>query len=299
MPYELKTNDPLDLREEKVEAGLSGKKRKLIGKREVIIALIAVVLATVGIKASDSFLETNAGEGLDSNGCPSDMVFIDTEYGGFCIDKYENSAAENCSYETPDSKTESAYNLGMPECKPVSLKDKIPWRNITQTQAIEACAKAGKRLPTNKEWYAASLGTPDPGSSWSEEDCQVDKNWNAQPGQTGSAENCLSSAGAYDMVGNVWEWVHEEAVDGKYDETVLPESGYVKAVNIDGLPLETDASNPDSVYNGDYFWIKESGVRGMARGGYWDNKEEAGKNAVYLVSPPSFAGVGMGFRCVK
>lgn len=299
MPNKIKINESLDLRNENIEVDLSEKKKKLIGKREIIIALVAVILATAGIKASDTFLGSSANEGFDSNGCPTDMVFVDTDYGGFCIDKYENSAAENCSYETPDSKTESAYNLGAPDCKPVSLKDKMPWRNITQTQAIEACVKAGKRLPSSKEWYAASLGTPDVSSSWSQEDCQVDKNWSAQPGHTGSAANCVSSAGAFDMIGNVWEWVREEVVDGKYNETVLPGSGYVKAINIDGLPLETDASNPDSVYNDDYFWIKESGVRGMARGGYWDNKEEAGKNAVYLVSPPSFAGIGMGFRCVK
>jgi len=295
----IKINESLDLRTGSVEHEIRKKKKSFIGKRELIVVLVAVVLATVGIKASDSFLGSKAGDGFDSNGCPIDMVFVDTEYGGFCIDKYEASPDEGCSYQNPSSKSESAYNLGFPECKPISVENKMPWRNITQTQAIEACVKAGKRLSTSKEWYAASLGTPDINSSWGPDDCQVDKNWKSQPGETGSASRCVSSVGAFDMIGNVWEWVRDEAVDGKFEGVDLPMSGYVKAIDIDGLPLETDASNPDVVYNNDYFWIKESGVRGMARGGYWDNKEEAGKNAVYLVSPPSFAGVGMGFRCVK
>ena len=101
------------------------------------------------------------------------------------------------------------------------------------------------------------------------------------------------------MIGNVWEWVREEIQDGVYKDKQLPDSGYVKAININGLPIETDNFNSDEVYSNDYFWIKSKGTRGMARGGYWDNKSDAGKNAVYLVSPPSFAGIGMGFRCVK
>ncbi len=55
----------------------------------------------------------------------------------------------------------------------------------------------------------------------------------------------------------------------------------------------------DQNFNEDYLWIKKKGVRGIARGGYWANGAEAGVYAMYLVSPTSFAGDGIGFRCVK
>ncbi len=300
MSKKILINTRIDLTEQGGEQlDLRKKRKKFVGRREIIIAVIAVILTSAGIKASDSFSGAKSAESVDLNGCPLDMVFVNTNYGGFCVDKYEVSAGEACSHNNPSSQSESAFNLGAPECKPVSIVGKTPWRNITQTQAIEACAKAGKRLPSSKEWFLASLGTPDKNSSWSSDDCQVSKNWISQPGLTGSASNCVSSAGAFDMIGNVWEWVQEEVIDGKYNDTVMPESGYVTAVSIEGMPIETVASGGDVVYNEDYLWIKNKGVRGMARGGYWDNKADAGKNAIYLVSPPSFAGVGMGFRCVK
>ena len=37
----------------------------------------------------------------------------------------------------------------------------------------------------------------------------------------------------------------------------------------------------------------------MARGGSWKNNKKAGIYSMYLVSPTSYTGVGVGFRCVK
>ena len=45
----------------------------------------------------------------------------------------------------------------------VSLPSEIPAAFITWFQAQEACANAGKRLPTNAEWQVGANGTPDPG----------------------------------------------------------------------------------------------------------------------------------------
>jgi formylglycine-generating enzyme required for sulfatase activity len=182
---------------------------------------------------------------------------------------------------------------------PVSVKEKKPWTYVSQDQAKEACAKAGKRLPSPEEWASASLGTPDKDSGWSSEDCQVASNWESQPGKTGSALNCISSSGAYDMIGNVWEWIDAVAEDGQLDGKNLPDEGYVISSDGKGLVSDTRQGNPDPNYHGDYFWIKKQGVRAIAKGGYWDNNSEAGQYSVYLVSPPSFAGVGVGFRCVK
>lgn len=179
---------------------------KLIGKKEIIVVTLAVALTTLGIKAADQFSGDNAID-KKNNGCGVDMVYVVAPGGGFCIDKYEVSAGEDCPYIEPSSQSDTRFNVNEKKCEPVSKIGKIPWRFISQDQAALACAKAGKRLPTNEEWFAAALGTPDLLSDWNTDDCQVDDNWLDQPGKTGFGINCVSAAGAFDMIGNVWEWV--------------------------------------------------------------------------------------------
>jgi len=86
----------------------------------------------------------------------------------------------------------------------VSIPDVMPAAYITWFQAAAAARNAGKRLPTNAEWQAAALGTPDPGTEIVTTDCNVSTGSTVV---TGSRINCLSDVGAFDMVGNVWEWV--------------------------------------------------------------------------------------------
>jgi len=276
------------------------KKKKFIGKREIIIMVLALVLTTVGIKASDNFLESNENEPALGNGqCLVGMVFVNTPTGGFCIDEYEAAPGDDCLYANPTNQKESRLNLDYADCKPKSEPGNLPWRFISQNQASIACAKAGKRLPTNKEWLAAALGTPDIEKGWSADDCNVASNWGFSPGSGGQGNKCKSAYGAYDMIGNVWEWVDGTAHDGVYDDKILPESGYVEGVDSEALPSATNLSAGDANYYYDYFWVKNKGVRGMARGGYWNNNADAGQYALYVVSEPSFAGTGVGFRCVK
>jgi len=273
------------------------KKKRLIGFKEVIVIVIAVILTTLGIRASDGFF--GDGKEPDTGPCSSDMVFVTSPTGGFCIDKYESSPNDDCQNSNPNSQEDSRMNLNYKDCAAVSVAGKQPWRNISQNQAVMACAKAGKRLPTNKEWFQASLGTPDLDSGWAMDDCNVKKNWSENPGLTGSASKCVSSAGVYDMVGNVWEWIDGSIADGKLDDLEMPESGYIAGVNADAMPVKTDKDNKDPNYYNDYFWIKKNGVRTIARGGYWDNGADAGQYAIYAVPDVSFAGPGVGFRCVK
>jgi len=269
-------------------------KKKSFGLRELIVIVLAVVITTIGIRATDD-LKENSDEGP----CPSDMIFIGSHTGGFCIDKYEASSGEDCLYDSPVNQEETRKNLDHPDCIPVSDVGKMPWRYISQNQASIACAKAGKRLPTNKEWLQASLGTPDANKGWQENDCNVNKNWKNQPGFTGSGEKCVSSFGVFDMIGNVWEWVVDTVYDGKLNGRELPPSGFILGVDDSAVPIETGIDKGDPNYYEDYFWVKTKGARAMARGGYWDNKEEAGQYSIYAVSPPSYTGLAIGFRCVK
>lgn len=271
-------------------------------KKTLLVLIIATILSTLGIKAMDNLILTaSIRESIkkDKSLCPSDMVFVISESGGFCIDEYETSPGPGCPYPNPDNQAETRSNLNDPDCKPVSIVSATPWRNISQDQAVMACAKAGKRLPTNKEWFQAALGTPDPNSNWRPEDCQVAKNWESQPGLTGSGSKCISSAGAYDMIGNVWEWVSGAISEGSFEGRILPKKGYIVSTDGYGLPGMTTPTTPDPNYNQDYLWIYHKGIRAFMRGGYWDNKFEAGQFSVNLDLTPSQFTKGVGFRCAK
>jgi hypothetical protein len=84
--------------------------------------------------------------------------------------------------------------------------DKHRWTSpITWFQAQEACANAGKRLPSNAEWQVAANGTPDPGPDNGTTDCNTASTFAVA--LTGSRSNCVSARRAFDMVGNLYEWV--------------------------------------------------------------------------------------------
>src|SRR5262249_51893274 len=56
----------------------------------------------------------------------------------------------------------------------------------------------------NAEWQAAVAGTPDPGPDDGRTDCNT---LSPVAVPSGSRSACVSSAGAFDMVGNLDEWV--------------------------------------------------------------------------------------------
>jgi len=87
----------------------------------------------------------------------------------------------------------------------VSLPAVPPSANLTWFQAQAACENARKRLPSNAEWQAAVIGTPDPGPDNGSTDCNTASVFVAVA--TGSRSSCKSARGAFDMVGNLYEWV--------------------------------------------------------------------------------------------
>ncbi|HYC55778.1 MAG TPA: SUMF1/EgtB/PvdO family nonheme iron enzyme [Candidatus Binatia bacterium] len=86
----------------------------------------------------------------------------------------------------------------------VSLPDVLPSRWPSWFQAAEACANSGKRLPTNAEWQLAATGTPDLAD---DSDVRCNTGADSAVRKTGSRSACVSTRGAYDMIGNLREWV--------------------------------------------------------------------------------------------
>ncbi len=87
----------------------------------------------------------------------------------------------------------------------VSLAGVTPSAFAAWFQAQEACANAGKRLPTSAEWQVAANGSPDPGPDNGTTDCNTNSTFAVA--NTGSRSSCRSARGAFDMVGNLDEWV--------------------------------------------------------------------------------------------
>jgi len=258
-----------------------------------LIGLAAIVLSTVGIFASDTLRGIDGGIGNlaslgDTGLCPKGMVVWDGSGQALCVDMYEVSAGESCPYRNPKNVIESEKNASTNGCYAASEGGVSPWTYITLSQAQRVCAESGKRLPTSDEWYRIALGTED-------SNCIIEAN---EPSKTGT-EQCVSSSGTYDMVGNVWEWVDETVNGLTYRERSLPNEGYVDEADASGIAIGTNPNQANELYGKDYFWSKSDGVFGMIRGGFYGSGGDAGLYTVNASVPTNFATQGVGFRCVS
>lgn len=160
----------------------------------------------------------------------------------------------------------------------VSVAGATPSAYVTWFQAVEACGNSQKRLPTNVEWQKAVTNTPDPGSDNGSTDCNTAST--SAVVSTGSRSACVSSAGAFDMVGNLSEWV----ADWVGSTGACPGWG--------GL------SNDAMCLDGGIVVAAGPGV--LTRGGGFLDGAFAGPLAVEVLPPSgAFNNSYGGFRCVR
>ena len=155
----------------------------------------------------------------------------------------------------------------------VSLEGVPPSANTTWFQAQQACKNSRKRLPTSAEWQAAVAGTPDAGECNTTSGLKVD---------AGSRSLCVSFDGAFDMVGNVREWV------------------------ADWVPLSTGCGDwPSSISPNDDQCLSGASVvptdepGALLRGGDFNDGTAAGPFAVDARFSPSAVSFEIGFRCAR
>jgi formylglycine-generating enzyme required for sulfatase activity len=164
----------------------------------------------------------------------------------------------------------------------VSIPGVLPSSCITWFQAAQACGVSGKRLLTNLEWQNAAAGTPDPGTDNGTTDCNISTAGN--PVNTGSRSNCKSSWGAFDMVGNVDEWVADWAD--------LNTTGCTDSTTFFGF-----AGTGDQICFGGDGSPKAPGA--LRRGGIWVSGAGAGVFSVNAAFGPAFSFLNVGFRCAR
>lgn len=205
----------------------------------------------------------------------------------FCLQQATQVGINGVDY----TDAECQFNGG--GCKNIfalSIPGVIPARSINYFIAAAACRNSGKRLPSNAEWQAAALGTPDP---WPQDDPAEQCNLSGLSAvATGTRSKCVSDVGAYDMVGNVIEFVA--------DWGALATTGTTWGVFLPGFG--NDVSNIGGAPNGTIYGLPGTTLRGGSfAAGSGGNGELAGVYAIDQNGAPNSIGdaTAAGFRCAK
>jgi formylglycine-generating enzyme required for sulfatase activity len=235
---------------------------------------------------------------------PQHRVYLDA----FSIDKYEVTNArfqqfvqatghctqaerEGWGFADTGEKFEQVNGANWraprgPESSIAGLKQH-PVVQVGQEDAQAYCAWAGKRLPTEAEWEKAARGTDGRAYPWGDQFDGARLNFcdqNCQrstPDQmvndgyrytapVGSYEGGKSPYGAYDMAGNVWEWVADW-----YDKDYYKNS---------------PARNPQG---------PTSGKQAILRGGGWSGHVLSVRTPYRSMYAPAARADVVGFRCAK
>jgi formylglycine-generating enzyme len=243
-----------------------------------------------------------AGESSKAeSACPSEM----TPVGDTCVDRYEGhllrrrddgSLVKHPHHARPTSGVFVARSE--PGVRPQAY--------ISRIEAASACENAGKRLCSVTEWYRACRGTNDTtypyGPSFVAGRCNVgkphllsivhgsnakawqydahfnDPELDQRPGflaTTGEFSGCVSTYGAYDLVGNLHEWVSDR----------------VDASMVTKLPLNDGLRRR----------LRRNTGKGAFMGGFFSTTNQHGRGCdfVTMAHEPAYHDYSTGFRCCK
>ena len=186
--------------------------------------------------------ETDATITNDGGPCDDDMALVTFEAGRICIDLYEAAIVmrEADGSETPWPHVTPLDGYDAAAFRAVPARGVVPQGYISQEQAAAACEGSGKRLCTFDEWTAACRGRPahdyvypygdvyesgacnegkespivilfGPNPTYSSAELNDPRCDQLDGGVAagGAYSRCVSAYGAFDMHGNLHEWIDD------------------------------------------------------------------------------------------
>ncbi|HNW83628.1 MAG TPA: formylglycine-generating enzyme family protein [bacterium] len=241
--------------------------------------------------------QMGCNEAVDDQ-CDSDeSPYHEMTLSAYKIDKYEVTAGEyqkcvdagDCN-NSNESEPHYYTTTDDPSCNlGATGKGDHPMQCVSWYGAKAYCEWKGLRLPTEAEWEKAARGTEGAKYPWGNEPevsceyaimapyiaetdeydngCGTDSTW-----VVGSKEKGKSPYGAYDMIGNVWEWTNDWYGETYYETT----------------PSENPAG-------------PESGGNRVLRGGSWSNSSDYNllRASSRASTTPDSWNTYYGFRCAK
>jgi hypothetical protein len=215
------------------------------------------------------FFRPNAGRSLEEppgiGGCPRGMAPIPGRPA--CVDRWEAHLVEVLEDGTFQSWS-PYFNPGGVKVRARSAPDAVPQGYVSQIQAAQACAEAGKRICSDAEWLSACHGsnkTQFPyGNTEKPKACNDRRDRhpaieylessdvfaklehpciNQVPDTvmlTGAKSECSTPEGVFDMVGNLHEWTADP--NGTF------RGGYYVEAKLNGRGCDYVTTRHDAIY---------------------------------------------------
>ncbi len=237
--------------------------------------------------------------------CPPEMALVvQAASVGFCVDRHEAQLVEIVDGTRVPHPPNQRPRAGA-RYEATSKADVLPQAYVSRLEASSACQAAGKRLCSRQEWMFACRNhgrTPFPyGGRYEDGHCNVGKphllslvfpdrvgrlryeedfNDPSLHGHmslltaTGGHRKCSTELGVFDMVGNLHEWVSDNA------------TAHVIASVLAEVPRQWQPAVPGN---------------GIFMGGFFSTRHEHGPGCLFttLAHEPAYHDYSIGFRCCR
>jgi len=214
---------------------------------------------------------------------PAHNIILDT----FLIDKYELSNKKYAEFIKATGHPAPAYWDDHKRNKPDQPVSGVNWFD-----ANAYCSWANKRLPTEAEWEKAAKGPKGLKYPWGDKLDESKANYGRKQEFTANVNSYpegKSGYGAYNMAGNVFEWVRDW-YDPNYYKT-----------NTNSINPSGPAEGVFLSATGTYVDRIATGKKRVIRGGSWYAPAQTITNTHRFWNDPmnNSYGVGLGFRCAR